>query len=171
MEHLLRVDEGVHNGLHRLLQVLHGTLLGSDDLLPVPLIHVGRVQLVQILIPADGVHIGIQTDAGAELIALQSQTLPLGQRVNHLGGSLHAVDVKGHGALHAVQVVVQSGSGGDEQGCGHAVQMERAGQFVLKQALEQADSLLSLVNRKQRGIALRKFDLTHLVDLLTGVEM
>ena len=134
-QEVLGVGQSPHNGLHGGMEVTQVPVLLSDDLFPVPLVHIGGVEVVQVLVPADGVHVGVEALAHLELVALQSQALPLGQGVDHLGGAFHAVDVEGHGALHAVQVVVEAGGGGHKQGGGHPVQTQGAGQLVLKQAV------------------------------------
>ena len=161
VEEALGLGQGPHNGPDRPPQIVQIPVLFGDNLLPVPLVHIGGVEAVQLLVPPDGVHIGIQALARVELIALEGQALPLGQGVNHHGGIPHAVNVKGDGALHPVQIVVQSGGLGHEQGGGHPVEPQRAGQLVFKQALEQADGLLGLVNRQQGGIPLRQLNFFH----------
>ena len=40
------------------------------------------MEVVQLLIPADGIHVGVQALAYRKLIAVQGQTLPLSQRVD-----------------------------------------------------------------------------------------
>ena len=90
------------------------------------------MEIVQILVPADGIHVGVQALAGVELIALQSQTLPLGQRVDHHGGVVHGPDVEGDGALHAVEVVVEAGAGLHEEGSGDPAQIEGTAQGLFQ---------------------------------------
>ena len=162
----LGVPQGPHNGADSLLQVLCVPVLLGDDLLPVPLVHIGGVEVVQILVPADGVHIGVQALARVELVTLQGQALPLGQGVDHHGGVVHPPDVKGHRALHAVQVVVQAGGGRHEQGGGHPVEAQGPAEPVLEQALEQADGLLGLIDAEQGGIPLGDGSLSHSAMLL-----
>ena len=88
--------------------------------------------------------------------------------MDHHGLPLDAPDVKGHRALHAVQVVVDAAGPGHEQGGGHPVQAQGAGQLVLEQAVEKADGLLGLVNRQQGGIPLWDAgDMIHTDSLLT----
>ena len=119
------------------------------------------MEVVQLLIPADGVHVGVEPLSGVELIALQSQALPLGQGVDHLGGVLHPVDLKGDGALHPVQVIVEAGGGGDEQGGRHPVQAQGTGEAVLEQTLEQADGLLGLIEAEEGAVSLGNDGFSH----------
>ena len=150
----LGVRQRPHDGTHRLLQIVGVPVLCPDDLLPVPLVHIGGVEVVQLLVPADGVHVGIKALSLVELVALQGQALPLGQRVDHYGLPLDAPDVEGHRALHTVQVVVDAAGLGHEQGGGHPVQAQGAGQLVLEQPVEKADGLLGLIDGQQGGISL-----------------
>ena len=117
--------------------------------------------MIQLLIPSDSVHIGVQALTYLKLIAFQRQTLPLGQGMDHLGVVTDAVDVKSNGPLNAVQVIVQAGGGGYEQGGRDAVEPQTACQFIFKQALQQADRLLGFVNGQQGGISLRNGDGFH----------
>ena len=93
------------------------------------------MEIIQLLIPADGVHVGVQPLAHGELVAVQGHALPLGQGVDHLGVPARVGHVEGHGPLHAVQIVVQAGGRLHKQGGGHPAQVERTAQIVLKQAL------------------------------------
>ena len=157
----LGVPQGAHDVTNCGFQVVHRAVLGLDDLLPVPLVHIGGVEIIQILVPADGVHIGVQALAGVELVALEGQALPLSQGVHHHGGVIHAPDVEGDRTLHAVEVVVEAGRGGHKQRSGHPVQPQRAAQPVLKQAIEQADGLLGLINTQQGRIPLGNTGMFH----------
>ena len=133
---ILGVADGADDVHHRQLQIVQVPVLRQDHLFPVPLIHIDRVQVIQlVLIPADGVHIGVQALAGVEAIAFQRQTLPLGQRLHHLCPPVGAEDVKGHWPLDAVQVIVQAGLLIHKQGCRHPVKVQLGPQIVLKQPL------------------------------------
>ena len=78
----LGVPQRAHNGPDGVLQIVQIAVLGGDDLLPVPLVHIAEWRLSRS--SSGGWHSCRCTGlAGVELIALQSQTLPLGQRVDH----------------------------------------------------------------------------------------
>ena len=151
-------DDGPDGGLQiRLVPVLPG-----DDLLPVPLVHIDGVDVVQIvLIPADGVHIGVQALAHVEAVALQGQALPLGQGVDHLGVLAHAGDIEPDGTLRAVQVVVQAGVGGYEQGGGHPAQIQGVGKIGLKGFFDKGDGPLQLIIRQGGLVALGDHKIAH----------
>ena len=157
----LGLTHGLDDGAYGLLQILHVPVPGSDDLLPVPLIHIDRVQVIQLFVPPDGVHVGVESLSHRELIPVEGHTLPLGQRVDHLGVPARGGDVKGDGPLHTVQVVVQAGGRLDKQWGGDPHQIERASQCVLKKALEKADGLLGIIQVEAGSIARRDDGLFH----------
>ncbi|MPM98929.1 hypothetical protein SDC9_146119 [bioreactor metagenome] len=139
------VADGSHNGAHGVFEILEVPVLPADVLFPVPLVHVHGVEVVHLLISADGIHIGIEAGPGLELIPLQRQTLPLGQRVDHLPVSAHVRNVEGHGAFHAVEIVVQARSPVHKQGGGDPVEVQPLRQVLLKIRVNEFDGALELV--------------------------
>ena len=150
-----------HDGAHHVLQVGLAAVLLADDLLPVPLVHIDGVEVVQLLVPADGVHVAVQTLAHAEIVVLQRLPLPFCQRLHHLCLGATVLDVKGHLALHAVQVVVQAGGSLQKQRCGHAVQVQRGAQGISEQPLHRADGALGVVQIQRGCVVCRDDDLAH----------
>ena len=67
------------------------------------------MEIIRILISADGIHIGVEPFALMKTVAFQRHALPLGQGVDnlHLMVSL-LLDAKAHGALHTVERIVQT---------------------------------------------------------------
>ena len=157
----LGVGHRLDDGAHRLLQKGLVPVPGGDDLLPVPLVHVHRVEIVQLLVPADGVHVGVQPLAHRELIAVQGHALPLGQGVDHLGLPPGEGDVEGDRALHSVQVVVEAAGRLHKQGGGHPAQAQGPPEGVGEQPLEQADGLLGVVQIQTGGVPLGDDGLFH----------
>ncbi len=119
------------------------------------------MEVVHLLVAADGVHIGEQTLAGLEVVALQRQTLPLGQRMHHLSLCAHIGDIKGHGALHAVEVIVQTRILIHKQGSGNAPQIQRLPQIHLEIALDELDCALHLIGRQRRFVPSRDRHFAH----------
>ena len=119
------------------------------------------MEVVYLLVAADGVHIGEQALAHVELIALQRQTLPLGQGVYHLTVSAHIGDIKGNRALHAVQVIIQTGILTDKQGSGDPAQIQRLPQIDLKVTLDELDGALHLIDGQRRLVTGGNENLTH----------
>ena len=111
------------DGFHRLVDRFDGrfqevqvALFGAHRAFPVPLVDVERVDVVQLLVGADGVHVGVKTVSGGDLVGSELHAFPLGQRVHHLGPAVAQIaDRERHGALHAVQVVVDARARKDEQ--------------------------------------------------------
>ena len=120
------------------------------------------MEVVHHLVPADGVHIRIKPGAGLELIALESQPLPLGKRVDHLAVGPHVGNIKGHRAFHAVEVVVQAGGSVHKQGRGDPVQIQLPAQIRLEVRLDELDGALKLVVGEGHMIALRDDYLAHM---------
>ena len=163
-----RLLDGIVDVPHGLHQVFGGALLLGDDLFPVPLVHIDRVEVVQILVPADGVHVGIEASPGLEAIGPQGPALPFGQRLHHLDVLAHGENIKLHRALHAVEVVVEAALQGDEQGGGDPLQVERHGEIPLEIVLDHLDPFLRVANIQPGMIALRQDEsfLCHAVQLL-----
>ena len=73
------------NPFHHLVQVFHASLLGFDNRLPVPLVDIQGMDVVELLVGAYGVHIGIDAVSRFDVVFSQREPLPFGQRMNHLG--------------------------------------------------------------------------------------
>ena len=161
MEPIIGIAYCPDNGSHNQLQVVQIPVFPGNDLLPVPLVHVDGVKVVQVLIPADGVHIRIESIAHGEVVPLQGQPLPFGQRMHHLGISLHRRNVKGNRALIAVQVVIQAGVLRDKQWGGDPFQIQCFGEFFLKCFFDVGNGPLSVVGVQHRLIALGNIHFVH----------
>ena len=120
------------------------------------------MEVIQRLIPPDGVHVGVESLPNRKLIPVEGHALPLGQGMDHLGVPPGGGDVKGDGPLHTIEVVVQAGGRLDEQRGGDPHQIERASQCILKKALEKADGLLGIIQVEAWGIARRDDGLFHM---------
>ena len=113
------------DGSDSFLKIIDGALFTGDDLLPVPLIHVDRVNVVCCLVSADGAHICVEPFTMCKTVFLQRHALPLRQRVNDFRLRLVLLfDAEGNGTLHTVQVIVQTGSRIHEKRCGYAQQVQ-----------------------------------------------
>ena len=147
--HLGGADSG-HDGANHVFQIRLGAVLLPDDLFPVPLVHIDGVEVVQFLVPADGVHITVQALAHPEAVILEGLALPLCQRLDHLCFNAAVFHIEGDFPLDAVQVVVQAGRSLHEERRGHAVEIQRGAQGVGKQPLHRANGALGVV-QVQRG--------------------
>ena len=160
-ERVVRLDDGADNVTHRALEVGDVAVAGVDDLFPVPLIDVDGVEVVHLFVAADGVHIGEQALADIELVALERQTLPLGEALHDLRVVADVGDIEADGALHAVEVIVQTGIFFHEEGSGNAAQIERVAQVDLKITLDEFNGALHLVNVQRRVIVGGNVGLAH----------
>ena len=71
-------DSGI-DALHHILQICHGALFLSYHSLPVPLVNIQRMQVVQLLVSSDSIHIRIDTISWFYFVFCQRQTLPFCQ--------------------------------------------------------------------------------------------
>ena len=119
------------------------------------------MEVVHLFVAADGVHIGEQALADIELVALERQTLPLGEALHDLRVVVDVGDIEADGALHAVEVIVQTGIFFHEEGSGNAAQIERVAQVDLKITLDEFNGALHLVNVQRRVIVGGNVGLAH----------
>ena len=159
METVIGIADGPDNGPDDELQILQIPIFPGDDLLPVPLVHIDGVDIVQLLVPADGVHIGVQAVADAEIVPLQGKALPFGQGMNHLGIHTNRGDIEGYSPLVAVQVIVQTGVLGNEQRSGHTLQVQGRGKLFLEGSFDVSNGPLGIVFIQNGPIAFGNVDL------------
>ena len=146
------------DALNDALEVLHRAAILGHHTLPIPLIDIERVEVIQLLVGADGVHIGDNAVAILYLILGQRHALPLGQRVNHLGlGLIHILDGEGYGALRAAQIVVHTESLEHEQRRRNAAQTQLGRDVGQEEILDLLDGNLSLL-KAQRGLVVVRYD-------------
>ena len=119
------------------------------------------MDVIQRFVPADGVHIGVEALIGAKAVAVQRQPLPFGQRMDHLRIPADIGDVKGDGALHTVQIIVQAGGRFHKKRRRDTTEVQIAAEGILEHTLDKADGLLGIVERKAAAVACRDEHLTH----------
>ena len=79
------------------------------------------MHVIEPLVAADRVHIGVKSVTNSEVVSLERESLPLCKRVNDLRVKTDGGDVKGYGALLAREVVVKTGVLGNEEGSGNSL--------------------------------------------------
>ena len=156
-----RLADGGDDIAHGALEISDVAVLGGDDLFPVPLVHIDGVEVVDLFVAADGVHVGEQALADLEVVALERKTLPFGQRMNDLGIGADVGNVKGDGTLDAVEVVVQTGIFIHEQRSRNPAEIEGIAQIDLKIALDEFDGALHFIDRQRGVVVLRDIDFAH----------
>ena len=119
------------------------------------------MEVVDLFVAADGVHVGEQALADLEVVALERKTLPLGQRMNDLGIGADVGNVKGDGTLDAVEVVVQTRIFIHEQRSRNPAEIEGIAQIDLKIALDEFDGALHFIDRQRGVVVLRDIDFAH----------
>ena len=123
--HVFGASHGRVDACHDLLEEVHGALFGGDGAFPVPLVHVEGVQVAQLLVGADGIHVSVDAVAGLNAVFGQGEAFPLGQRVYHFGLRVAQIlDGEGYGAFHSVEVVVDTHALQYEEGCGNTAQAQ-----------------------------------------------
>ena len=122
---ILRATDGGIYALYYVLQECQCAVFLAYHGLPVPLVYIQRVQVVKLLVGTYGVHIGIDTVSWLNFILSQTQSFPLSQRVNHLCLCVAQIlDGEAHGALHTVQIVVNTQSLQHEEWRSYAAQSQ-----------------------------------------------
>ena len=161
MEAVIGIADGPDDGTDDELQIFGIPVFPGNDLFPVPLVHIDGMDIVQLFVPADGVHIGVQAVAQGEVVPLQGQPLPFCQGMDYLGIHSHSGNIEGYRPFHTAQVVIQTGALGDEQRSGNALQVQRLGKLLLKGFFDIGNGPLGVVGIQNGGIILGDVDLIH----------
>ena len=61
------------------LQIIKRTVGRCDDLFPIPLIDINRMQVIHFLVAADGIHIRIQSLARLKTVFIERHPFPFGE--------------------------------------------------------------------------------------------
>ena len=137
-----------------LFQEIEVALFGRHGAFPIPLIHVDRMQVIQLFVGADGVHVGIKTVTGSDAVSSEFHSFPLGQRMHHLGAAFtHIFDRERNRPFDAVQVVVDSRPGQHEKRRGDPAQIQFGRQRFLKAGFNRLDGLFHHL-RNEFGLVL-----------------
>ena len=115
------------------------------------------MDVVGIVIAADGVHIGVDALAGVVAVTVECHALPLGKGLHDLGFLVaDLLDGEFHLALHAVQIVVDAAALLHDKRCGHTVKGQCEAQRLLEQILDILDRVLGFAQCQRGRIILRK---------------
>ena len=143
------------NVAYRLLEVVLISLLARDDLFPVPLVDKHGMNVVSVLVAADGVHVGVKSLVDAVVVSFECNSFPFCKRMDDLKLGVRGEQIEADGSLGAVEVIVQAAVGCDEQGGGNAGQIELDRKILLKEILDFFDGDLGLTLGQQRAVARR----------------
>ena len=166
-QRVVRLADRADDVAHGALEIVHGAVFTGDDLFPVPLVDVDGVEVVDLLVAADGIHVGEKSLAGVELIALERQALPLRQRMDDLRVYTDIRNVEAHRTLVPIQIIIQAGILLHKKGRGHSAQIQRIAQIGLKVTFDKFDGALHFIRGQRRAISLRDHELAHKNGLLS----
>ncbi len=112
----------------------------ADGLFPVPLVHIQGVDIVKFLVGTDGVHVGVQSESGVDIVNPELHSFPLCKRVDDFGSAVaKRFHGESHRTLRAVQVIVKSRSGEHEKRSSDAPEIQRRGKFLLEILFDSLD--------------------------------
>ena len=151
----------IHDVTDGLPQKIQRALFSGNNALPVPLVYIDAVQVVQLLITADGVHIGHKALTGAIAVLVQGIALPFGKAVNNLGLLIQAGNIERNRALHTVQVIIQTAALYNKEGSRDALEMQCHAKLFLKDRFDQADGLLGVIQPQQTLVPFRNDNAAH----------
>ena len=104
------------------------------------------MEVVQLLVGTQGVHVGIDAAARGDAEFGELQALPFRERMDYLRLLLIETEHgEPDGTLHAVQVVVDTRSGENGHRRRHAQQGELGGKVVLEHVFDGLDGLFGLL--------------------------
>ena len=151
----------IHDVADGLTQKIQRALFSGNNALPVPLVNIDAVQVVQLLITADGVHIGHKALTGAIAVLVQGIAFPFGKAVYDLGLLIQAGNIERNGALHTVQVIIQTASLHNKEGSRDALEMQCHAKLFLKDRFDKADGLLGVIQPQQALVPFRNDNAAH----------
>ena len=152
-DHELGSHYGRPYAADNVLQILRIPLPGEHHALPVPLVHIEGVDVVQLLVRTDGVHVGVDAIARLDAVLRQGKALPFGEGMHYLADlSAHVLHGETHCTLHSVEVVIYTHSPLYEQGRSHTAQPQLRRKVHLEEVLYLLDGPFGLPRIKQRTV-------------------
>ena len=158
----LGAEDGGIDAANDVLKECDGAVSLGNHSLPVPLVYIERVEIIQLLVGTDGVHIGIYAISRLHLVLGEGESLPLGEGVNHLGlGITQILDRESYRALHTIQVVIDTQAlHHEKRGC-YTAQAQLCGKVLLEELLYHLDTHFGLAHIQQRLVTFRFYQFTH----------
>ncbi len=124
------------------------------------------MQVVQLLVSSDGIHIRIDTISRLNFVFSQSQSFPFRQRVYHLSLSVAKVFYRErHRTLHAIQVVVDTQTLHHEQRSRDTLQSKLCRKVLLEEVLYLLYAQLGLTSVEQRFVTIRFNNVAHIFNV------
>ena len=121
-------------------------MVGTDYLLPIPLIHIDGMNVIKFLIRSQGIHICIDTSSRSKIHLSQLHPLPFCKRMHHLRltGS-HILNRKGHRPLDTVQIVIKSSSAHHDHGGSNPEKSKLSRKIFLEHILDSLDGFFGIL--------------------------
>ena len=124
-DHIFRPDHRGINAADSLLQESDIAVSFRDHPFPVPLVDIQGMQIAQLLICPDGIHIGIDPISRLDTVFSQRKSFPFGKGMHDFRlGICHILDPERYRTLHSVEIIVDSHPFEDEKRGGHPAQPE-----------------------------------------------
>ncbi len=73
----LRLPDSLVDFTHGIFQEIQIPVTLINSTLPVPLVHIQRMQIVKVLVRTDCVHVSIKSESGRNIVCTEFHTLPL----------------------------------------------------------------------------------------------
>ena len=152
---MLHVLDDTEDHTYRTLEGRGVPVLLVDDHLPVPLIDIATVQIIELLIATNRVHVGIETLARLEAVLLQCHSLPLRQRMHDLDRLIRPPwNIEADRTLITVQIIIETRALRHEKRRRDTAEIHLPTELLLKCISDILDCLLCLTHRKTRIIIL-----------------
>ena len=146
---MLHVLDDTENHTYRTLECRGVPVLLIDDHLPVPLIDIAAVQIIELLIATNRVHVGIETLARLEAVLLQCHSLPLRQRMHDLDRLIRPPwNIEADRTLIAIQIIIETRALRHEKRRRNTAEIHLPTELLLKCISDILDCLLCLTHRK-----------------------
>ena len=150
VERFFGIGNRTHDFNHRFFEKFRVSVRSRNYFFPIPLVHEHRMQIIDVIVAAYGVHIGINSLSGFVTVFAERGAFPFRKALYdfrvHSGNFLYG---ESDFSFHAVEVVVYSACFGHEKGSGYSVEIKRGGKFFLKSIFYEFYRFLRFSLRKR----------------------
>ena len=173
--HLFRADKDFPDLLDDRSQIVEVAIFFSNDLLPIPLIHVRTVVVVKKVVLANGTHVRVDAFMDVTLELLQRPALPLRRSLHNRRTDRHfeaqsTGEFNGCSGAVAVQHVIHTGFCINDQRYLYQHEVELFGEALFNVFLDVINCLLSALDVQQRLVIVGENFFDSLVRADTGAS-
>ena len=116
------------------------------------------MEVVQLLITADCVHVRVETFARFKPVALQGISFPFREGLNYFEGlARYRSHIELYRPLNSVQIIIKTGCLINEKRRGYSLEIHLTTEFFLKCIPDKLDCCLCLAHSHVRIIRFRKY--------------